>query len=333
MKKLIQIFSLIVFVSTACLGFSASAQAADPLPSWNATKTKQTIINFVEAVSNPDSKNFVKPADRIATFDNDGTLWCEKPLYIHFTAVFDRMKQQIKDDPSLKARQPYKSIATKDNEYFLGLYENMAFETLLSDLIGVPFGGMTIGEYAQWAKKWLDTWKHPRFKVGYRGLIYQPMLELMRYLKKNQFTVYIFTADEATFLRPAALVAYGLPPKQVCGSSVRINYIVEKGKPTLVRSYQAHYFANWAGKPRLIQQVIGKKPIMAAGNSNGDLHMLQYTAVQDGPSLSLLLHHTDGKREYKYDAHTEKVMPLAKKEGWTVIDMKKDWKQVFPSTK
>jgi phosphoglycolate phosphatase-like HAD superfamily hydrolase len=305
------------------------AHAADPLPSWNDTASKTAIVEFVTAVTSKDGPKFVPPEDRIATFDNDGTLWNEKPLYVHFFAVFDHMKQQMANDPSLKDRQPYKAIATKDKTYFLDLYENMAIETLVSDLMAVPFGGMTSDEYAQWGRQWLASWKHPKYKVGVEGLIYQPMMELIRYLEANDFTVYIFTADEAAFLRLAAEELYGLPPSQVHGSSVRLEYIVEKDKAQLVRTYRAHYFDNWDGKPRLIQQILGKKPILAGGNSNGDLHMLQYTALEGG--LALLLHHTDGEREDKYDKHTEKVLPLAKKEGWTVIDMKNDWKVVFPT--
>jgi phosphoglycolate phosphatase-like HAD superfamily hydrolase len=315
-------------VLAVSLGVSA-AWAQDPLSSWNDTATKTTIVDFVTAVTTKGGPSFVAPEDRIATFDNDGTLWNEKPLYVHFFAIFDHMKQQMTNDPSLKDRQPYKAIATKDKTYFLDLYENMAIETLVSDLMAVPFGGMTSDEYDEWGRQWLASWKHPKYKVGIKGLIYQPMVELIDYLEANDFTVYIFTADEAAFLRLAAEQLYGLPPSQVHGSSVRLEYIVEKDKAQLVRTYRAHYFDNWDGKPRLIQQVLGKTPVLAAGNSNGDLHMLQYTALTGG--LALLVHHTDGDREDKYDKHTEKVMPLAKKEGWTVIDMKADWRRVFPT--
>ncbi|MGI9521859.1 MAG: HAD family hydrolase, partial [Hyphomicrobiaceae bacterium] len=307
----------------------ASAQAtAEPLPSWNETATKKAIVAFVKAVTNKDSPKYVPPADRIATFDNDGTLWNEKPLYIHFFAVLDHIKKQIAADPSLKMRQPYKAIAEKDKTYFLDLYENNSFDTLVADLLAVPFGGMTSDDFEAWAQKWVAQWKHPKYKVGVHQLIYQPMVDLIRYLEANQFKVYIFTADEAAFLRLLSQKLYGLPPSQVHGTSVRLEYIVDKGKANLVRTYQTRYFANWAGKPRLIKQIVGKRPILAAGNSNGDLHMLQYTAL--GGGFSLLLHHTDGEREDKYDKHTDKVMPLAKKEGWTVIDMKNDWKIVFP---
>jgi phosphoglycolate phosphatase-like HAD superfamily hydrolase len=305
------------------------AQADDPLPSWNDTVTKKAIVDFVAMVTTEDGPGFVAPENRIATFDNDGTLWNEKPLYVHFFAVVDHMKQQMANDPSLKNRQPYKAVAAKDMTYFLDLYENMAIDTLVGELLAVPFGGMTTVEYEAWGRDWVKDWKHPNYKVGVEGLIYQPMVELIDYLEANEFTVYIFTADEAAFLRLVAEELYGLPPAQVHGTSVRLEYIVEKDQVQLVRTYRAHYFDNWDAKPRLIEQVLGKTPILAAGNSNGDLHMLQSTALQGG--LSLLLHHTDGEREDKYDKHTGKVMPLAKKEGWTVIDMKADWNLVFPA--
>jgi len=320
--------NLSVVVLAASLAVS-TAKAQDPLPSWNEGSTKAAIVDFVTAVTDESNKDYVRPEDRIATFDNDGTLWNEKPLYVHFFALFDHMKQQMANDPSLMDRQPYKAIATKDKTYFLDLYENMAIDTLVGDLMGVPFGGMTTEEYAAWGRQWLASWKHPKYKVGVKGLIYQPMVELIEFLEANDFTVYIFTADEAAFLRLIAEELYGLPPSQVHGSSIRLEYIVEKDKSELVRTYRVQYFNNWDGKPRLIQQVVGKTPILAGGNSNGDLHMLQQTALAGG--LALLVHHTDGAREDKYDKHTEKVMPLAKTEGWTVIDMKSDWKVVFPA--
>lgn len=312
-----------------CQATVAAAQGHDPLPSWNEGKTKSAITGFVKDVTTVGSDRFVAPEDRIATFDNDGTLWTEKPLYIHFLGVFAYMKQQIKADPRLVEREPYKSVAIRDMSYFAELYENASYKTLISQLIGVPFGGLTREQFAEWGRKFLTEFKHPRFKRGVKGLIYQPMLELIQYLRSNGFTVYIFTADESAFLRLVSEELYGISPQQVQGTSVRNEFIIRDGKAVLVRSYRMHYLDNWDGKPRLIENVIGKKPLFAAGNSNGDQHMLQYAALTGG--MSVLVHHTDSEREYRYDKHTDKVMPLAKKEGWTVIDMKKDWKQVFPT--
>lgn len=312
----------------ASLLLSPAWASDDPLPGWNDVASKQAIVGFVQSVTEKGGKAYVPPEDRIATFDNDGTLWVEKPLYIHLLGVFAHMKEQMKADPSLKERQPYKAVATKDMGYFMAMFENAAFETVGSQLMGVPFGGMTHAQYDAWAEKFLSEFKHPKFKVGVEGLIYQPMVELINYLEANDFTVYIFTADEGAFLRLAATELYGLPPSRVQGTSMRSEFIAENGKAELVRTYRMAYLDNWDGKPRLIDQVIGKKPIFAAGNSNGDQHMLQYAALNGG--MSVLVHHTDGIREYQYDKHTDKVMPLAKKEGWTVIDMKSDWKRVFP---
>jgi phosphoglycolate phosphatase-like HAD superfamily hydrolase len=328
MKEIIRTCPILVFALIACVHFSVSPAAADPLPSWNDVASKIAIVGFVNSVTDKAGKDYVPPENRIATFDNDGTLWVEKPLYTHLLGVMAHIKEQMKADPSLAEREPYKAVAAKNLGYFMELYENASFETLISQLLGVPFGGMTHAQYDAWGRKFLAEFKHPKFKVGVEGLIYQPMVELIRYLEANDFTVYIFTADEGAFLRLAATKLYGLPPSQVHGTSMRSEFIVENGKAELVRTYRMHYLDNWDAKPRLIDQVIGKKPIFAAGNSNGDQHMLQYAALTGG--MSVLVHHTDAVREYKYDKHTDKVMPLAEKEGWTVIDMADDWKTIFP---
>ena len=267
--------------------------------------------------------------ERIATFDNDGTLWTEKPAYTHVFALLDRVKEQMAADPTLKDRQPYKAIAAKDKAYFEELYENQGLDTLTDELLAVPFGGVTTAEYDDWNRQWLRNWKHPKFGVGVRGLIYQPMVELIRYLEANQFRVYIFTADEGAFLRLASQELYGLLPDRVYGTRVRTDYVAEGDRAGLVRAYRVEFLNNWAGKPRLIEQVIGARPILAAGNSNGDEQMLQYVALQGRRSLSLLVHHTDDQREFAYDKHADKVLARAAKERWTVISMKDDWKRVF----
>jgi len=326
MKKTLTYLAVLAIASVAVVATAAD----DPLPSWNDGATKRAIVDFVTRVTTPGSPGFVAEGDRIATFDNDGTLWTEKPLYIHFLGVVDYMKAQIKANPRLAEREPYKSVATKDFGYFKDLYENASYNSLVSQLLGVPFGGMTKGEFEAWGRKFLSGFRHPKLQTGVKNLIYQPMVELIGYLKANGFTVYIFTADESAFLRLVSEQLYGIPPGQVQGTSVHNDFITTKdGTARLVRSYRMDYLDNWDGKPRLIEKVIGKKPLFAAGNSNGDQHMLQYAALSGG--MSVLVHHTDGVREFQYDTHMDKVMPLAKAEGWTVIDMKKDWKVVFPS--
>lgn len=299
------------------------------LSAWQQGAAKQSIVDFVTAVTTEGDDRYVAPSDRIAVFDNDGTLWSEKPLYIHFYGVMAQMKAQMKADPFLRAREPYRSLAEKDESYFLELYENAAYVSLAGQLFGVPFGGYSSEQYAAWFRTFLNDFRHPKFGVGVEGLIYQPMLELIRYLEGNDFKVYIFTADEGDFLRLVSEELYGIPPEQVHGTSVRSEFVVEGGEALLVRSYRVQHLNNWDGKPRHIQTVIGKKPILAAGNSNGDQHMLQYASLDGG--LSILVHHTDEEREFAYDSHTDKVMPLAKEEGWVVVDMKVDWRQVFPT--
>lgn len=303
----------------------------DGLPSWNESPRKEQIVHFVNEVTDPSSSNFVAPEDRIATFDNDGTLWVEKPMYTHLFAIFDRCRELVAQNSDLKEIEPFKAIIKKDISYFSRLYENHSLDTILGQLLAVPFGGMTVKNYENWNQKWLNAWKHPRFKVGYKQLIYQPMLELIKYLKANDFQIYIFTADEGSFLRLVSEDLYDIPSERVQGSTIRLEYIPENGKSSLIRTYQAQYLNNWSAKPRLINQVIGKRPILAAGNSNGDLEMLQFVDEQPN-SLALLVRHTDAEREYQYDHHAEEVQSLANERGWVIVDMKDDWKSVFPSS-
>jgi phosphoglycolate phosphatase-like HAD superfamily hydrolase len=302
------------------------AGADDPLPSWNATPARQAIIAFVERVARRDSPDYVASADRIATFDNDGTLWCEKPLYIHVSANLARFQELIKADPRLAEEQPYKAIVARDQAYFLDLYEKHQLDEIVGDVLGVPFEHLKTDEYAAWNRRWLDSWKHPRFNVGYRRLVYQPMVELVRYLHGNEFQVHIFTADEGAFVKLVSEELYGIPPERAMGSSVELEF----AGTSLVRTGKARFLDNWDGKPRYIYETLGKRPLLAAGNSNGDLEMLQYAAAGAGPRMAIVVHHTDDQREYAYDKHTEKLLPEAQQKGWTIIDMKADWNRVFP---
>ena len=307
---------------------SAYAKSEELLASWNDGKTKETIIKFVKEVTTKGSDKFVPPVDRIATFDNDGTLWAEKPYYNHFVAIFEQMKKQMKADPSLAQREPYKTLATKDKNYFTQLFEDAAFNTVVSELMAVPYGGMTDKAYAEYVKNFTKNFKHPILKKSLKQVTYQPMQELMRYLEANGFIVYISTADEGKFVQVVSKEIYNIPSQRVLGSVIRSDYINEKdGGSKFVRAYSTQYINNWAGKARLIKRVIGKRPVIAGGNSNGDQHMLQYAASTGG--LALWLHHTDGKREFKYDSHTDKVAPLAKEGKIVEINMKNDWKSVF----
>ncbi|GAB4225810.1 MAG: HAD family hydrolase [Chlamydiales bacterium] len=303
---------------------------SDPLPSWNEGEVKQQIISFVSEVTNLSSLSYILPSERIAVFDHDGTLWCEKPLYIHIVAIMNRFTELIEQNPKLIKRQPYKAIATKDPNYFPDLYDDASFLVWEGQLVALPFGGMTLTDYAKWNELWLQTWRHPRFHVGYKELTYKPMLELIEYLKSHHFRIYIVTADEAAFVRLFSQELYDIPPENVLGSSVKLEFVIEEGEPQLLRSYQMRYLNNHSGKPRLIEQTLGKRPVFAVGNSNGDLEMLLYTGIQTTPSLVLLVHHTDEEREYAYNKNAKKVLDLFSEKNWPIINMKEDWKAIFP---
>lgn len=317
--------SVLLFGAVIAVALCTKA-IADPLASWNDGATKQTIVSFVQETIDPDSDKYTPAEQRFAVFDNDGTLWTEKPMYIHAYGIFSEIKRQIEADKTLIQREPWKSVAQKDAAYFEQLYANSEYESLASQLFAAPFGGLSAAAYASWAQDFASNFKHPELGAGIEGLIYQPMLELIRYLEANEFNVYIITADEGAFLRVVSEELYGIPPERVFGTSVREEFVIENGEPQFVRTYRVDHLNNWDGKPRLIKKVIGRTPIFAAGNSNGDQQMLQNTAL--GGGMSILVHHTDGDREYAYDKHTDKVMPLATKEDWVVVDMAKDWNKV-----
>lgn len=317
-------------VACALLAFVGSLGAADPMPSWSDGAKKSGIIDFVAAVSDTSSDKYVAPKDRFAVFDNDGTLWVEKPIYTHAYGVFTELTRQIKADQTLLQREPWKSVTSKDFEYFEQLYATAEYETLVSQLFAVPFGGMTSDDYSAWGREFASNFSHPTLGVGMDALIYQPMVELIDYLEQHAFTVYIFTADEGAFLRLVAENLYGIPPERVFGTTVREEFVIEDDKPVLVRTYRVDHLNNWDGKPRMIQKVLGRIPLFAAGNSNGDQQMLQNTALAGG--MSILVHHTDADREFAYDKHTENVMPIAEEEGWVIVDMAKDWSQIWPIT-
>ena len=331
MRRL-QPFLLSTFIILSGLFTVQTAQAQhkskDPLPSWNNGATKTAILHFVKAVTTPGSAKFVKKEDRIATFDNDGTLWNEKPLYIHFAGVIARMKEQVKENPALAMQEPYASLLHKKLDYFARLAENEQYKTLVGKLMGVPYAGMTPEAYKQWNLDFYADWKHPKYKTGIEGLIYQPMLELIRYLQSNGFKVYICTADEGAFLQIFSEKLYGIPPENVLGTRVKLKYVYDGKTSKIVRTGEGRYLNNWDGKPRQIQSVLGKRAVFAAGNSNGDYQMLEWAQMNGG--MSILVHHTDGVREDKYDKNTQLVLTMMKRTGGTLVDMKNDWKTVFP---
>ncbi len=315
----------IFFVSTA-----ASAQD-DPLPSWNDGPTKEAIVGFVEKVTEEGGPDYVRPEDRIATFDNDGTLWAEKPVYFQLLFAIDRVKQLAPEHPEWKDKQPFNAAIEGD-------MKTLAASGLkgIAELVTASHAGMSPAEFQKIAGDWLATAKHPRFKRPYTDLVYQPMLELLSYLRDNGFTTYIVSGGGIEFVRNFSESKYGIPPAQVVGSSIKTKYEVVDGVPTLIRLPEMNFINDKDGKPVGINQYIGQRPIFASGNSDGDYQMLEWTTAGEGPRFGLILHHTDAEREYAYDRDSSvgrlnKALDDAPSKGWVVIDMKKDWKTVFPS--
>jgi len=330
MKKLLLLFWLLF---TLFLIFSCTEQInynSDPLPSWNDGLSKKAIISFVNEVTDETNPNFVKPADRIATFDNDGTLWSEQPLYFQFQFALDRIKVLAPDHPEWKDDPLFKAALEDDIKKVLsfGLHG-------LLDLVMATHAGMTTEEFEQIVKDWIATAKHPRFNQPYNDLVYQPMLELLDYLRANGFKTYIVSGGGIEFMRPWTEEVYGIPPEQVVGSSIKVKYEMTENGPVLNRIPEIDFFDDKEEKPVAIHKFIGKRPIAAFGNSDGDLQMLQWTAAGDGKRLMLYVHHTDADREWAYDRDShigrlDKGLDEANEKGWTVVDMKNDWKVIYP---
>jgi hypothetical protein len=305
----------------------------DPLPSWNDGPTKQAIVAFVQKVTDKEGKDYVAPDDRIATFDNDGTLWIEQPMYVPLAFALDRVKALAPEHPEWKDQQPFKAVLEGDMKTLAA-----SGEKGLTELVMATHAGMTPAEFQTIVSDWLATAKHPRFKRGYTNLVYQPMLELLSYLRDNGFTTYIVSGGGIEFLRNFSEPVYGIPPAQVVGSSIKTKYEVVDGKPTLIRLPEVDFVDDKDGKPVGINQHIGKHPIAAFGNSDGDYQMLDWTTSGEGPRFGLIVHHTDAKREYAYDRDSsfgrlDKALDEAPDKGWIVVDMKNDWKTVFPPEK
>ena len=303
----------------------------DPLPSWNEGAAKTNIIEFVQTVTDKFGQNFVQPAERIATFDNDGTLWSERPVYFQLLFVIDRVKQLAPQHPEWKSTQPFKAALEDDMQALIATGEKGLLQLLMA-----THAGMTTQEFAAIVKDWLATARHPRFNRPYNELVYQPMLELLTYLRANGFKTFIVSGGGIEFMRPWTEKVYGIPPEQVVGSSIKTKLETRDGKLALVRLPEINFIDDKAGKPVGINQHIGRRPIAAFGNSDGDLQMLQWTAASAGKRFMMLVHHTDAQREYAYDRDShigrlDKALDAAKQNGWTVVDMQKDWKVIYPA--
>ncbi len=302
---------------------------ADPLPSWNDGKAKKSIIEFVAKVTKEGGTDFVPVAERIATFDNDGTLWCEMPLPVQLYFAIDRIKTLAPMHPEWKEKEPFKSVLEGDSKAVFASGERGLFELMMAS-----HAGMTTDEFEQIVKDWLATAKHPKYKRPYTELVYQPMLEVLAYLRTNGFKTYIVSGGGIEFMRPWAESVYGIPPEQVVGSSIEVKYELRDGKPVLVRLPELDFNDDKAGKPVGIHKFIGRRPLMAFGNSDGDFQMLEYTTTGKGPRFGLLVHHTDADREYAYDrkaglARLDTGLDEAPQRGWIVVSMQDDWKQIF----
>ena len=315
------------------LAWSCSLHAlaqSDPLPSWNDTPTKQTIVEFVGRVTKTGGPDFIAPADRIATFDNDGTLWVEQPMYVQLAFALDRVKALAPLHPEWKYTDPFQAVLDGDMK---ALAESG--ERGLVEIIMVTHAGMTNDEFSKIVTDWLASARDPRFKRPHTELVYQPMLELLSYLRANGFKTFIVSGGGVEFMRPWTEKVYGVPPEQVIGSSIKSKFQMRDGSPTLFRLPEVNFIDDKAGKPVGINEAIGRRPIAAFGNSDGDLEMLQWTTISGGVRLGAIVHHTDAEREYAYDrqshfGHLDVALEAAAINKWTVIDMKKDWKVIFP---
>ncbi len=316
-----------VIIAVAIL--TTGSRAADPLPSWNDTAPRQAIVAFVEKVTREGTADFVPVPERIAVFDNDGCLWAEQPAYFQLFFAVDRIKALAPGHPEWRAEEPFASILRGDLKAALAGGEKALF-----DLVMATHAGLTTGEFDKTVTDWIATARHPRTGRPFHEMVYQPMLELLAYLRANNFKTFIVSGGGIEFMRPWTEKTYGIPPEQVIGSSGGLKYEVRDGTPVIVKTPELVLNDDKAGKPVGIQRHIGRRPIFAAGNSDGDFQMLEWTTAGPGARFGMLVHHTDAEREWAYDreSHVGKLargLDEAAARGWTVVDMKTDWKTVF----
>jgi len=322
--------ALICFAVVAAAIVSSVAAAQGDLPSWNDGPSKTAILQFVSAVTDEKGNDYVEPAERIAVFDNDGTLWVEQPMYTQLTFSFDRVKELAPQHPEWKSQQPFKALLEGDMKTV-----GASGMKGIMDIALATHSGMTAAEFEATVSSWLATEKHPKFKRPYTECVYQPQLELLAYLRANGFKNFIVSGGGIQFMRPWTEAVYGIPPEQVVGSSIVSEFQIKDGKPVLVRMPKIGFVNDKAGKPVGIYDHIGRRPILAFGNSDSDMQMIEYTMAGDGRRLGLFVHHTDAEREYAYDREghigtLDKALDQAAANGWIIVDMKKEWKSVLP---
>jgi phosphoglycolate phosphatase-like HAD superfamily hydrolase len=319
----------IFLLGAMALGMAPSA-FGDPLPSWNDTASKKAIVAFVEKVTTPGSPEYVDPAERIATFDNDGCLWSEQPMYFQAFYIFDRIKTLAPQHPEWKDKEPFSSVLKGDLKSALAGGEKALLEMAMA-----THAGLTDEEFRKVVGDWLATAKHPKTGMAYNAMVFQPMLELLAYLRAEGFKTFIVSGGGIDFLRVFAEKTYGIPPEQVVGSSIKAGYEVRNGKPVIVKLPEMNFIDDKEGKPVGIHQHIGRRPIFAAGNSDGDFQMLEWTTAGEGARFGMLVHHDDGDREFAYDreSHIGKLdrgLDEGPDRGWTIVSMKADWKSIYP---
>jgi phosphoserine phosphatase len=327
MKRILTLSAAMVL---GCYPVTTPPTITRPLASWQDGGARDSIVAFVRAVTSPGSPNFVQPAERIAVFDNDGTLWAEQPVYVQFAFVLDRVRALAPEHSEWRTRQPFKGVLDGD------LQGAMAGGTqAVVELVAATHTGLTTAEFARTVSAWIDTARHAQSGKRYTEMVYQPMLELLDYLRANGFKIYIVSGGGIEFMRPWVERVYGIPPDQVIGSSVKLEFEMRDGSPQLLRRPEIDFVDDKEGKPIGIHKFIGRRPIAAFGNSDGDLQMFQWTMADTGRRLAAIVHHTDAEREWAYDrgshvGRLDQALDEARDKGWLVIDMKTDWTQIYP---
>ena len=322
--------SLLTAIAATLLAAKVCAQ--DPLPSWSDTAPKRAIVAFVEKVTKEGSADFVLPNERIATFDNDGTLWCEQPFYFQLAFAIDRVKELAPKHPEWKAKEPFASLLKGDMKGVMA-----AGEKGLLEIVAATHANLTTDEFNTIVKDWIKTARHPKFNRPYNECVYRPMVELLAYLRANGFKTFIVSGGGVEFMRAFAEQTYGIPPEQVVGSSGMVKFELRDGKPALVKQPKIEFIDDGPGKPVGIDRFIGRRPIASFGNSDGDQQMLEWTAAGSGARFCLLVHHDDAEREWAYDrdskiGHLDKAWDEAAAKGWTVVSMKNDWQEIFSTS-
>jgi len=323
--------AVFAWVLSYCVGQARrSARADDVLPSWNDGPSRRAILAFLAAVTDRRAPTFVEPSRRIAVFDNDGTLWAEQPLYIQLQFAIDRVQALAAQHPEWRAQEPFKAILAGDRQLLARMSQHD-----VAKLIAATHAGITTDAFDRAARRWFESAMHPRFGRLYRECVYQPMLELLALLRANGFRTFVVSGGGVDFMRAVAEDVYRVPPAQVIGSSGKTHFEIRDGRPVLTKLPEVSSIDDAQGKPINIHLHVGQRPILAFGNSDGDLQMLQYAAFGEQPHLALLLHHDDARREYAYDRHSpigrlDRALDVAAKRGWTVVSMKTDWSRVFP---